>query len=161
MEATYELVINVVMDSRVEPRLANIVGVYDAPTIDDVRRVALRLRTLRAAWREVALRVSRGARALPCHLDHAREAGALVRFDMRVVSREPLIGADAVGAHDARAKLEALSSALAGEVVALEARLYPTSPGADPLLWPVSSWPVPWSCACESAVSQHTTPLAA
>lgn len=79
-----DLRISVVLDCRVEPQLADLRTA--AATIDDVRRIALRLRALRPAWR--AIGVSAKQAVEPPRLS---PQGQLVRVDVHVRSNEPLV----------------------------------------------------------------------
>jgi hypothetical protein len=139
---------SIVLDPQVAPLLARFRRTWAHPTDDDVRALARQLRSLRPAWRAVALTTTTSADGDDWHPEWRREGGDLLRVDAGIVSRVPLIDGSAYSVDDARTKLEALSNALRGEVVGLEIRIYPTALACDRTLLPVySRWPH-WFCVC-------------
>lgn len=141
MEPHHELLISLVLDRRVEAQVAELRRLPTKPTIDDVRSIALRLRALRYAWREIAIRSRRLGSVEAGSADHRCDGGG-VRVDIRVVTTEPLVDSDATSYEDARDKLEALSCVIAGDVTALEVDVYPTALRRDTRLLAVPPWPV-------------------
>jgi hypothetical protein len=73
----------------------------------------------------------------------------MLRVDLCVRSHEPLvIPGKALSPDDVHAKLEALSSVLAGDVLACSIIVYPTTLDADPALFGVEEWRNHWYCVC-------------
>lgn len=136
------------LDRRVEPQLADLGRILAVPTIADVRRLALRLRVLRPAWRFVSLRVHRGASPVSVASGLVPRHGPMLRVDVRVVSREPLLDAPAVSAEDARSKLEAVSYAPTGDITSVDTRICPTFLTDHLDLFPVAPWSPHWYCVC-------------
>ena len=138
---------SIVFDRRVEPQLASMLE-RDCASVDDVRAIASHLRSLRPAWRQIAFASQRGTPERR-RVDSVRTDGHVLRVDLRVQSREPLVlPGDARSADDAHAKLEALSSVLVGDILTCATAVYPTTLDADPELYRVDAWPRHWYCVC-------------
>lgn len=138
---------SIVFDRRIEPQLAPMLE-RNCTSVDDVRETASHLRSLRPAWREIAFASQRGGiERRPS--DKLENDGDMLRVDLRVKSREPLVlPGDARSADDAHAKLEALSSVLVGDILSCTTTVYPTTLDADPRLFPVDVWRRHWYCVC-------------
>lgn len=140
----------VVLDRRVEPRLAEIRNLRGEISAEDARRVAACLREVRPAWRAIAVTASERSIVRP--EPDATPRDPLLRLDLILRSTEPLTEGSAATIADARAKLEALSSFTTIAPVTIETTLAPTELGWDRDLMVIEHWPEHWYCECGQPV---------